>query len=300
MKPEPQKPTATDNIRVSTKYGGNCHSSYHYNCDNFIHIYFLAPEDKTKLCPSDISVLEILADRHAEFCDDSCTALPNTPNFATIYYKDLKLEKQVDWEVVQRGLSAIKAYDQDCSTELTLEETRAALNLNDWLRNHEKTLLARLLNIEQRMQKEMRSDASFLADYEINLTLDFYLREDDPFFENELSSRDDWDMETARMCYMECIVARNLTKADVDDPDYFGLGDNQDHNDMRNCNLDNPVYQSKHCWLFHKLISHCGVPIKHLIRIGAIWADFQVIHQHAVTIDLSGQQTEINQIKVHE
>lgn len=310
MKPELQKPVATQKIRVSSKYRGNCHSSYQYDYNNFIHKYFLAPEDKAKLCPSDISVLNILADRLAEFCDDelcddelcdgSCTTPHVAPSFATIYYKDVKLEKQVDWGVVQRGLSAIEAYDQDCSAELTLEETRAALNLNDWLRNHEKILLARMLAIKQQLQQEMRSDAAFLADYEINLMLDFYLREDDPFFEDELSSCDDWDMETARMCYMECFVASNLTKADVDDPDYFGLGDNQDHNDMRNCNLDNPVYQSKHCWLFHELISHCGVPIKHLIRIGAVWADFQVIHQHTVTIDLSGERIEVNQITVHE
>jgi len=298
MKPEQQQPVAPQNIRVSTRYGGICRSSYHYDCDNFIHKYFLSPEDKAKLCPADISVLEILADRHAELRADSCATPPEAPNFATIYYKDLKLEKQVDWQVVQRGLSAIKAYYQDCRAELTLEETRAALNLNEWLRNHEKTLLARLLTIEQQLQQEMRGEDPFLADYEIELMLDFYLREDDPFFENEPSSRDDWDRDTALMCSIKCFVPSNLAKASVADPDYWGLGDNQDHNDMRYRSRDNPVYQSQHCWLFHELISHCGVPIKHLIRIGAIWSDFQVVHQHAVNIDLRGDQIEVHQIKM--
>lgn len=79
------------------------------------------------------------------------------------------------------------------------------------------------------------------------------------------------------------------------DHDYYGLGDDQDHNDLRGRGHSNPVYQARHCTLFHELTEHCDVPHKHLIRIGCMWADFEVIYQNAVDIDLIGKHIVANQ-----
>jgi hypothetical protein len=214
--------------------------------------------------------------------------VPDNLNDVIIEFKDLKLEKQVSGGLVRRGLLAISSYRRDCRAELTMEEVRAALNLNEWLRSYEKTLLAKQLDIEQPLIDGLRGADPFLTDYEVELQMNFYVRSDDPFYMNEEASRHDWDIDTSLMCTIKDISVLRVTEV-ANDPDYWGLGDDQDHNDMREI-IDTPVYQAKHCTLFHELISHHGVPIKHLIRIGRIWADFEVRHQNAVDIDLTADR----------
>jgi len=294
MEPAFEKPEAALSNRVTANY----RRSYSYNSDNYIHKYYLVPEDKAKLWPTDISALDYLARQYSKSCENIADVVfPADPPCATIYYKDLKLEKQVDWHLVQRVMLASELYEQDRRAELTSEEIRAALNLNDWLRSYEKTLLAKKLSIERQLKKELRDEAPFFLDYGVELKLDFYLREDDPFLENNESNRNDWDLTTALMCYMSCSGRTYYPEDETIPPDYWGLGDDQDHNDIRSDdNFYEPVCQANQCMLFHELISHCGVPIKHLIRIGTIWADFEVLQQNAVDVDLSGEQIKVFQL----
>lgn len=91
------------------------------------------------------------------------------------------------------------------------------------------------------------------------------------------------------MCQLKYLAA-HTSPHEIHDPDYWGLGDDQDHNDVRGRGHSNPVYQAKHCSLFHELTEHCDVPFKHLIRIGMISADFEVLYQNSVDIDLSGER----------
>lgn len=85
------------------------------------------------------------------------------------------------------------AYWQDRRAELSPEEVRVALNLNEWLREYEKLLLAKQLSIENKLMDGLRGSDPFLVDFEIELTLDFYVREDDPFYDNDDANKHDWD-----------------------------------------------------------------------------------------------------------
>jgi hypothetical protein len=181
------------------------------------------------------------------------------------------------------------AYWQDRRAELAPEEVRAALSLNDWLREYEKMLIAKQFSIEKTLMDGLRGNDPFLVDYEIKLTLDCYVREDDPFYDKDDANEHDWDKHAALMCQVNCL-APLISPNNVHDPDYWGLGDDQDHNDIRGRGHSNPVYQARHSYLFHQLTEHCGVPFKHLIRIGTICADFEVIHQNMVEIDLRGER----------
>jgi hypothetical protein len=96
------------------------------------------------------------------------------------------------------------------------------------------------------------------------------------------------------MCPLKGVGAYTSRRR-VNEPDYFGLGDDQNHNDCGNINHPNPVYREKHCYLFHELTSHCGVPFKHLIRIGLISAEFIVRYQNMVDIDLTGEKIDARQ-----
>lgn len=266
----------------------NYRNSDYFNSSHFIHKYYLSHEDKGKLFPVDIDAIErsVGGDDDIDFRRG---IIPENLQGCTIFYRDIGLEKQVAGDLVRRALLASSQYWQDCNVELTPEEVRAALHLNEWLRGYEKTLLAKQLLIEKELKDGLRGKDPFLVDYEIELKLDFYLREDDPFYDNDDANQHDWDSHSALMCRLKYISAYT-SKSNVDTPDYRGLGDDQDHNYIRDSKHVNPVYRAKHCSLFHQLADHCDVPFKHLIRIGMVWAEFEVLYQNMVDIDLTGKE----------
>lgn len=269
----------------------------------FIHKYYLAPEDKGKLFPVDIRALEVLSCSGVEYglegnLDLWRSIIPEQLPDVTIYYQDLKLEKTVDANLVRRGLQAIAAYRRDILRDATPEEARAALQLNDWLRNYEKTLAAKYLDLENGLKHGLSGADPFLVDYEIALEMKFYLREDDPYFDNEAANEHDWDMDAGLMCNLKYLFTPSCLK-EFDDPDYFGIGDNQDHNDAHGRSRTDPVLHARHCMLFHELTSHHGVPIRHLKRIGRIWTDIKVQYQTAVEIDLSAEIIGARQVETY-
>ena len=262
-----------------------------FDASHFVNKYYLSPDDKERLFPANINALETI---EFELADEVRIKIwdgevPDDLPECTISYEDIGLVKQVDSALVRRALLAVSQYRQDLWNELTPEEVRAALNLNDWLRKYEKTLLAKQLSLEEELENGLRGNDPFLVDYEIDLSLDFYVRDNDPYYDNDGANEHDWDMDSALMCRLKYLSA-HTSHHEINDPDYWGLGDEQDHNDMRGNGHSNPVYQAKHSSLFHELTEHFGVPHKHLIRIGMIWADFEVRYQNAVDIDLTGER----------
>lgn len=276
--------------KISTNDSGCKHLTINY-IDNesnhehrYIHKYYLSAEDKGKLLPVDLVALEAsLDENHSNLWKG---IVPNTVKGCTILYQDIGAEKLVDSDLARRGLLAIASYHKDQRAELTPEELHAALNLNEWLRGYEKTLLAKQLSLEEDLKNCLRGNDPFLVDYEIDLKLDFYLREDDPFYDNQEAHKYDCDGDSGLMCIVKHIDYR---KGAIGTPDYRGLGDDQDHSNIWRIDHCNPIYRVKHCSLFHELTDHYDVPIKHLIRIGCICAEFEVLYQNMVDIDLSGE-----------
>jgi len=256
----------------------------------YIHKYYLSAEDKGKLLPVDLVALEESLDE--DHRDLWRGIVPEIVKGCTIIYQDIGAEKCVDSDLARRGLLAIAAYYKDRRAKLTPEEVRAALNLNEWLREYEKTLLAKLLSIEEELKNGLRGNDPFLVDYEIDLKLDFYLREDDPFYDNEEANKYDCDSHSALMCIMKYI---DYHEGVISTPNYRGLGDDQDHSNICNIEHSDPVYRVKHCTLFRELIDHSHVPLNHLGRIGMIWANIEVQYQNMVDIDLSGERIVVRQ-----
>lgn len=261
------------------RYPVQYRSSEHSWPERYIHKYYLSPDLKRIIFPVDIGAIESLQENADRLAGDN-------PDI-TIYYKDLGLEKRVSGEVSRQVLEACNAYRFDCRAELTPEEVRAALNLNDWLAEWEKKLRDDCIRLNKEMERRLRGNDSFLTDYEIEMEIDFYLRDDDPFYDNDDTNSHDWDIDTSLMCKMECRCGK-ITAEEVTAPDYRGLGDDKDHKEARHSS--NPVYQVRHCFLFHELTSHLYVPLKHLSRIGRVFTDIRVWHQNGTMVDLQGEK----------
>ena len=254
-----------------------------FDSSHFIHKYYLSLEDKEKLFPVDICAVEMMV-AHDERINNR-NRIPEEFEEYTIFYRDIRLEKRVKPDLVKKVLMAISQYNEDCRCALTSKEIRAALNLNDWLQKYEKILLKKRRKIESELSSLLHRNDHFLVDYEISLKISFYLREDD-LFNDDKANHDDWDKDVALMC---CINPGCSSSKKTGNSKYWGIGDDLDHNDIRSSSdHSNPLFQARHCLLFHELTQHCEVPFKHLIRIGWIWADFEVIHQNAFDIDLEG------------
>ena len=251
----------------------------------FIHKYYLSAEDKGKLLPVDLLVLAMCLDEdNYELWNG---IVPEVVEGCTIFYQDIGAEKRVESDLARRGLLAITKYYKDQRAELTPEEIRVALNLNEWLREYEKKLLAKQLSIEEELKDGLRGKDPFLVDYEIELKINFYVREDDLFYENDDANKYDCDSHSALMC---CVKHIDIRSGEIGTPDYRGLGDDQDHSNICNIDHPDPIFRVKHCTLFHELTYRHDVPFKHLGRIGMIWAEFEVLYQNMVDIDLSGER----------
>lgn len=263
---------------LTINYRENEHAHEH----RFIHKYYLSAEDKGKLLPVDLVALEV--DHHEDIWEG---IVPEVVEGCTLFYQDIGAEKQVDSDLARRGLLAIAAYNRELRAELTQEEVRTALNLNEWLREYEKKLLAKQLSLEKELKDGLRGKDPFLVDYEIELKIYFYVREDDPFYENDEANKYDCDSHSAQMVKMKHI---DISTGNVGTPDYRGLGDEQDHSNICDIEHPDPLFRVKHCTLFHELTYGHDVPFKHLGRIGIICADFEVLYQNMVDIDLSGER----------
>lgn len=281
--------------RITVRYS----KSDVFDSSHFIHKYYLSNDDKRRLFPVDINALETMACLDDEISENFWNGvIPEDLPECTIVYDDIGLEKHVDCRQVRRGLLAVSSYRKDQRAELATEEVRAALNLNEWLREFEKILLAKQLSIEKEIKNGLRGSDTFLVDFETELTLDFYVREDDPCYKNNDADKHDWDRHSALMCRIKYLAASTLSDA-INNPGYRELGDCQDHNDISGRGHNNPVYRARHCSLFHELTEHYGVPFKHLIRIGSIWANIEVNYQNAFDIDLRGERIAAKRQDTH-
>ncbi|WP_298432903.1 hypothetical protein [Geobacter sp.] len=250
----------------------------------YIHKYYLPLDLKRMVCPADIDAIERSVtdnDQHGLWEG----IVPAEVSGCTIYYKDLRLEKRVECDVTRRVLLACAEYYKDCRAELAPEEIRAALALNELLAGWEKSFRDECVRLTEEMEQRLRSGDPFLTDYEIETEIYFYLQEDDPFSDNQAASKDDWDRDTSLICTIKDSLRGKITAAEAADPDYYGIGDDQDHNDCYAL-TDNPVCQVRHCATFHELYDHLRIPFKHMGRIGMIWSDIKVWHQNAIDIDV--------------
>lgn len=278
------------NERITARFGRYIYCKYDYA--SYVHKYYLPFEIKNQIRPSDIRALVFHDFKDEEF-DIWNGVIPDQMSDCTIYYKDIRLKKIVSGEIVRQALQSYWHYVQDCRAELTPEEVRAALTLNEYLMSWEKEVQNECIRLTEEMELRLRRNDPFLTDYEIELEIDFYLREDDPFLINDPNfSEHDQDSDVTLICVLKDIKGR-INAEEAADPEYTGIGGNWDHNEGIN-KSDSELFTVRHCASFHELYSHLGIPFKHMERIGRIYTDIKVIHQNGITIDLKGRKVQIS------
>ena len=146
--------------------------------------------------------------------------------------------------------------DKKDSFQETPENIAKLEKLNDHLRVIEHETDAEAKKIKQALQARLREQKDFLTDYELEIDLVFYLREDDP----EYSEDEDSILVTLDCC------------------DYIGFEDadeTYDHNDVVR------FLPFKHCALFHALYDHISPELhwSDLLRTGSIWVIIKVEYQ---------------------
>lgn len=148
------------------------------------------------------------------------------------------------------------------------ETNRAKLQrLNDQLTVIQEEVNKEVQEIKEGLKGRLRDQKDFLTDYEIEIELEFYLRDDDP----EYSEDEDSILVTLRC------------------GDYIGAEDEEDLD-----YADGPMetfLPGPHCYLFHSLYDHITPKNLHwsdLLRIGSVWVDIEVTYQNHYQLE-SGQ-----------
>lgn len=251
----------------------------------YIHKYYLPPKLRHRIFPIDITGISDCFRRDDEYeCYIYEGCIPEVLPDCRIYYKDLGLEKLIDGDTVRRVLIAKAAYYSDLNGVLTPEEEQAAFRLNAWLIEWEKDHLKRCVQLKHEMERRVRSGDSWLTGYDIDVEIDFYVRDDDPYSEANMHNawHNDIDCDTAFLFKVTRLVNVFINE---EEEDYWGIGDNCDHNDVRGSYKEG-IYSVRHCATFHELFDHMHLPMKHAGRIGYISIDIIVRHQNGITVDL--------------
>ena len=260
--------------------------SVHADQSRYIHKFYLPQELRTNIFPVDIDGISCSFYKDCDFGLWEGRVPENVPD-CLIKYKDIGLEKHINADTVRQVLLAIAAYHIDNRAVLSQEENRAAMNLNTWFIEWEKDLLNRCIQLSRDMEHQVRLRDNWLSDYEIDVEVEFYVRDDDPFSEDNMpdGSQCDIDSNTALLCTMKLLVQGPIFRYGSEH--HWGIGDDQDHNDCHS--RPEEIYNVRHCATFHELFSHMHMPVKHAGRIGSVYTDIIIRHQNGIKVDLKGQ-----------
>ena len=275
-----------------TKFLTTSHDKAKYNSKaRYIHKYYLPQDLKQRISLADIIAVMFDLDDWDVFKG----VLPEQPPCCNVHYSDLYTNKTIPGLEIGVVLRAIAAYFADCKCELTEDENRAAVNLNSWLDEWEKKLLSECIRISEAMEQRVQSSDPWLTDYEIDLVVDFYIRDDDPYSEdnNPAANKYDVDSDAALLCTPLLVGCGPIFAEDITSPGYCGIGDGQDYKESKTLNCS--IFHEKHCSAFRDLYSFLGVPMKHMGRIGHVCTDIKVYHQNGVAIDLDSVQIVASQ-----
>jgi hypothetical protein len=137
--------------------------------------------------------------------------------------------------------------------------------LNERLLKLQEKIIKEAIKIDMELSKRVANKEDVLDDYEIELEINFILKEDDKEFKE-----DDDNFITVILEYL-----KGISKKSDNYP--WKLEDN--HNDFRACK-NHPMQNEYHCWWFHCLYDHNHLSWKDMLRIGEFWSDLKVKYQY--------------------
>jgi hypothetical protein len=155
------------------------------------------------------------------------------------------------------------------ASELALAQRQYLQRINDKLAVIERHVKREALDLIAQLDARVHNPADWLSDYELELEVSFWLRDDDPAYQED----DDNILVTLK---------EYLTLLRV--PDYAcGLDDGINHNAFQQRD-GHPMQGEYHCWLYHCLYDHTDLWFDDMLRIGHIWVNMPVIYQHACDV----------------
>jgi hypothetical protein len=148
---------------------------------------------------------------------------------------------------------------------MTREQRLILIHLNNRLFEIEKQLRKEALEIINKMDLRVQDEADWINDYEIECSVEFYPKEDDPAY-----SEDDDDL------LAEFSEGLSLLKP----PNQSLLAGEENWNDQHIPDIDHPDQDEHHCWFYHQLYDHTKIEWEDILRIGDIWININLILQH--------------------
>lgn len=243
----------------------------------YIHKYYLPKECLVAITPQDVDALIGYVPLSWREHEPSWQVKSMLSDGVVLFYKDIGCEKSLTAEQVKTVFSAVAAWsDEVWSAELTDEETQAAIALNERLTLLEKEIRDECVRLDNELQARVQRGDGFESDYEILVDVEFYMDETHPEYSEDFGAES--------IIRLEWMPFKELA-ARLQDDDYWGVGDEKDHNHIRSRNHpEHPLWGGPHCRLFHELDDHSPMPMKHACRIGRIWAEIRVWHQKLVDL----------------
>ena len=145
---------------------------------------------------------------------------------------------------------------------LNVDEKKWFNSLNDQLRQLEDKF-SPIMDIKlQELRARVVDPSDWMMDFNLFFVLTYYLREDDPEY--------DEDDDSILMVFEELFSIRN-DRLDLE----WGFGrTNVNHAESRQC-----FTGECHCYLYHQLYDHCYLDWRDLLRIGSLYVDIKIEEQ---------------------
>jgi len=137
--------------------------------------------------------------------------------------------------------------------------------LNGILRQLEDKYYPIMAAKHQELQARVADPSDWLLDFNLGYLITFYLREDDPEYDED----DDSILMEIKQRFIQ------LESPDRDPEQVWGFGDKKVHH------ADQDIFLSDqpHCYLYHELYDHSSLDWRDLLRIGGMWLDIKIDEQ---------------------
>jgi hypothetical protein len=156
--------------------------------------------------------------------------------------------------------------------EFTVDEINRLISFNQRLAELELYLYELGDKESTQLAARVSDPNDSLDDFEIEATLYFILREDDPDFDEDEDN---------------FLTQRHISIKRIDRE--YGLGDEVDHRETYR-NFPGGLNEVRHCWLFYDLYTNSrgleqpSITMRDCLRVDSIWVDVAVHHQ--ATLDI--------------
>ena len=135
---------------------------------------------------------------------------------------------------------------------------------NESLRQLEDKFYPIMAAKHKELQARVADPADWLMDFNLECLITFYLREDDPEYEE--------DDDNVLMEIVEMHREKKTRRRDWG----FGATHTNHAESVRDFSGE------RHCYLYRHLYDHCGLDWRDLFRIGSLWVDIKIDEQSGV------------------